>query len=95
MTPSASAGSTCVCRTSREKQIKAITFAFISGARKAQTPLGLTVYPEHVNNSYCNQNPLLLGGLLACLVGWFLTSFLSASTRAVAPKNSLASLNCT
>lgn len=57
-----------MCRTSRGKQIKAITFAFISGARKAQTALWLTVYPEHVNNSYCNPNPLLLGALVGWLV---------------------------
>lgn len=57
-----------MCRTSRGKQIKAITFAFISGARKAQTPLWLTEYPEHINNSYCNPNPLLLGDLVGWLV---------------------------
>lgn len=26
------------------------------------------MYPEHVNNSYCKPNPLLLGGLVSCLV---------------------------
>lgn len=57
-----------MCRTSRGKQIKAITFAFISGARNAQTPLWFTEYPEHVNNSYCNRNSLLLGGLVGWLV---------------------------
>lgn len=57
-----------VCRTGRGKQIKAITFAFVSGARKAQAPLWLIEYPEHVNNSYCNLNPLLLGALVGWLV---------------------------
>lgn len=66
VTPSASAGSKCVQNRERGKQIKAITL--ISGAWKAQTPLWLTVYPEHVNNSYCNQDPLLLAGL----VGWLI-----------------------
>lgn len=49
------------CTTDREKQIKAMTFAFISHAQKTQTPFCFAKYHKHISNCSYNQNPPFLG----------------------------------
>lgn len=82
-----------MCRTDREKQIIAMTFAFILGAQKTQTPFCFTKYHRHKNNCSYSQNSPFLGRVVGCFVIVFPSA--NHTCCAFAHKNSLPNFNHT
>lgn len=79
------------CTTDREKQIKAMTFAFISHAEKTQTPFCFAKYHKHISNCSYNQNPPFLGSWSGLL--FYHLSFCNHSCCAFAHRNALRNFN--
>lgn len=82
-----------MCRTDREKQIIAMTFAFILGAQKTQTPFCFTKYHRHKNNCSYSQNSPFLSSVVVCFVIIFPSA--NHTCCAFAHKNSLPNFNHT